>query len=164
MLSQELEEGPARAHVVAAAAAALPPERAAAAEGLARLALGMVKGATGEGPQDTVADVAVALAGSSPKEAADTARSIPEADARNMALARVAERVAVGDLKAGLDLLATVDDPLASEPVVSKLAVRLARTDPERALTLARTLLNRRLRVECILGIAGALGASPAKP
>lgn len=163
VVAQWLPEGPARAHVMAAAAAALPPDLAPLGADLARTALAMAAGDTGERADDTRVGVAVALVRTAPEEALTVLQQMADPERRDAAIAAVAERRAESDPLAAAELLSQVDDLPAVEPVLARIAPRLAKKHPTEALEMARKLLSRRLRCLALVGIAEALYGGPTE-
>jgi len=157
VVAQGIPEGPERAHVIAVSAVAIPPEMATAAASLGRVAAAMVAEKPGELAEATRAQAAIAMARGARDEAVSLARSITLQDPRAEALCGVADRVGETEPLRGVELLEGIDDPVASDPVIVRLATRVAALDPQAAVTLARRVVGRRQRVEALVGVAMAI-------
>lgn len=163
VVAQGIPEGPERAHVIAVSAVAIPPAMATAAASLGRLAAGMVAETPGELAEATRAQAAIAMTRGARDEAIALARSITLRDPRTEALCGVADRVGeIAPLDA-VKLLDGLDDPVAVDPVIARLAARIAAVDPRAAVTLARRVVGRRQRVEALVGVAMAITPSQEK-
>jgi len=149
-----------RAHVVAVSAAAIPADMAATAATLGRMAVEMVAGVPGERAEATRAQAARAMARAAEQEAVELAKSITGEDMRGEALCGVAERVMEHDATLAATLLGEVDDPVLTDPLVARICVHLAGSDPQAAASLARTVVGRTQRVQALTGIAGVLIAA----
>lgn len=160
VIAQGIGDEAERAHVVAVSAAAIPAEMAATAATLGRMAVEMVAGVPGERAEATRAQAARAMARAAEQEAVELAKSITIEDVRGEALCGVAERVMERDATLAATLLGEVEDPVLTDPVVARICVRLAATDPQAAVSLARTIVGRTQRVQALAGIAGALIAA----
>jgi len=158
-LAQEVPAGPQRAYLIAGAAAAMPEGFGSTAQALANAALQMLGDATGEAADRTRADIAAALAWNDAERAISVADNIREIAEKNKALCIVGDRLAKTEPRRALAILSAVDDPMLTEPVLTRLAGILAATDVEEALATSRMILSGRLRVQALVAIGVALRA-----
>ena len=153
-----------RGVALAAVAAQMAPKRPDLAALLAQEALAAV----GEAPQ-TVRDVAVAsaaaaVAPSNTEEALKLAASIVSEENRAEATVAVALALAAADPARSLDILAGLDRPELAEPAMPQILYWLARKDPDAAITAAKNILEKYLRVLALLRIFDAMASGRTEP
>lgn len=146
-----------RAVALSAVAAQTAPKRPDLAALLAQEALA----AAAEAPQavrDVVAaSAAAAIAPSNTEKALEIAASIASDEGRAEATVAVAVVLAPTDAARSLDILARLDRPELTEPVLPEILYWLARKAPDTAADTAKTILEKYLRVVALLRVFDAV-------
>lgn len=165
VMVQQCDTRELRAIALAAVAAQTVTSRPDLAALLAREAVAAVAEAP-QGVRDVVlAAAAAAIAPANPDEAVKLVASIGSEDDRARATVAAAVALARADPGRSLDLVRLLDCPEIAEPVLPEVLYHLAHKDPEAAVAVARTILERYLRVLALLRIYDAMAeqASPAE-
>jgi hypothetical protein len=161
-LARSRPEGAGRAAALARVAALLPDELSAAAADAGLAALAELGAGSDEAADAVRVDVAAALAPTMCDRALEVAAACSTPEARDRALCAAAGRLATSNPQAAVDLLAQLSDPRAGDPVRPRVAAALSKADPQAALALCQGILDRRLLVDALVGVAATL--PPDKP